>query len=70
MRHFARLSTLGLIAVFVAGCWSEPIQIRKTDETDQTPFASRSKERRALMKELGKAPAETEAPAVEGAEKH
>jgi len=70
MRHFARLIALTVVTLFVAGCWSEPIQIRKTDETDQIPFASRSKERKALMTELGQAPKATEKPAAEAAEKH
>ncbi len=71
MRHFTRLLTIGLITVFVAGCWSEPIQIRKADETDQIPFASKSKAKRDLMKKLGKAPAEAapaEAKPAEGAD--
>lgn len=72
MRHFARLLTLGLVTVFVAGCWSEPIKIRSADENDTVPYASHSKEHKALLKKLGKAPAPAEGAEkkAEGAEKH
>ena len=55
MQLCTRLLTLGFVAIFLTGCWSEPIQIRKADETDQIPFASKSKAQRDLMEKLGKA---------------
>ncbi len=73
MPHFARLVrplALALAAVFVAGCWSDKIEIRSSTDNDHVPYESRSKERKALMKKLGKAPAETEKPAAEGDAKH
>lgn len=74
MPHFARLVrplALALAAIFVVGCWSEKIEIRSSTDNDHVPYESRSKERKALMKKLGKAPAETEKPAAaEGDGKH
>ena len=69
MQLCTRLLTLGFVAIFLTGCWSEPIQIRKADETDQIPFASKSKAQRDLMEKLGKAPATEAVKPAEGAAK-
>lgn len=67
--HIVRALALALVAAFVAGCWSEKIEIRTTADNDQIPYEARSKEKKALLKALGKAPPEAEAKPAEATEK-
>ena len=63
MRRLSQIVALVVAGCFVAGCWSEPIERRTMAENDKIPFNSHSKEKRALLKKLGKAPAEATKPA-------
>lgn len=69
-RRMARPLVLALATLFVAGCWSDKIEIRSSSDNDHVPYASRSAERKALMKKLGKAPPEAAKPAAGGEGHH
>ena len=60
MRRLSQIVALVVAGCFVAGCWSEPIERRPMADNDKIPFNSHSKEKRALLKKLGKAPAEAD----------